>query len=272
MFRNHRVNRLLKMFPNKNYKRDIENIFAINRFFSRMVGMWPLTHKNSRLLELMESCVLVIACYVVLLSEIIPAVLYMILKATNIRAKMRIVGSTIFSIMGTFKYSFMLLYKSQMRNCLILIDEDWRNVVNPNDRISMLNKARFAKRLIAFTAAIVYTSGLAFRMVVPLSVGKIVTPQNITIRPLPTQAYLVVLDVQRSPVYEITYFFQCLSGLCKYTIVIATFGFMALCVMHFSAQSDVLITLMNDFVNENRSENLDKKLSAVVRHHIKIKK
>lgn len=260
------------MFLNKNYERDIENTFAMNRFFSRIIGMWPFARGNSLLLKLMESVVLVVACFFFLLSEIIPAVLYMTLIATDIRVKLRIIGSLVFSIVGIFKYSFMLFYKNQVRNCLILVDEDWRNVVNPDDRMSMIDKFRFGKRLVMMCAVFVYMSGVAFRMFVPLSVGKIVTPQNITIRPLPLQAYLVVLDVQRSPVYEIVYFVQFLGGFIKYTITIATFGFMALCVMHFCAQSDILVTLMNDFVNESRSGNLNKKLAVVVEHQIKIRK
>lgn len=66
-----------------------------------------------------------------------------------------------------------------MRSCLILIDEDWQNVVNPDDRILMIDEFRFGKRLVVLCAVIVYMSGVAYRMFVPLSVGKIVTPQNI---------------------------------------------------------------------------------------------
>ncbi|XP_024880684.1 odorant receptor 4-like [Temnothorax curvispinosus] len=41
--------------------------------------------------------------------------------------------------------------------------------------------------------------------------------------------------------------------------------------MHFCVQSDILVTLMNDFVNESRPENLNKKLAIVVEHQIKIR-
>lgn len=259
------------MFANKYYEHDIENTFAMNRFFCRMIGMWPFTLTNSLLLKLMESVVLVLMCFIVLLFEIIPAVLYMIMILTDVRLRLKVVGSMIFSITGMLKYGYMLLYKSQVRNCLMLVDKDWQNVVNPIDRISMTDKVRTGKRLIVMCAVIVYMTGIAFRMIMPLSVGKIITSQNITIRPLPCQAYLVVIDVQRTPVYEIVYFLQFLAGFVKYAITVATFGFVTLCVMHFCAQSDRLVTLMNDFVNERQPENLNKKLATIVEHQIKIK-
>lgn len=190
---------------------------------------------------------------------------------TDLHLRLRVVGFTIFSIIGLIKYGYMLFYKSQVRNCLMLVDKDWRNI-NPNNRVLMIDKVRIGKHLIMMFAVFVYLNGVAVRMIMPLSMGKIVTPQNITIRPLPCPAHLVILDVQRSPVYEIVYFTQFLAGFFKYTITVATFGFVTLCAMHFCAQSNILVTLMNDFVKERRPENLNKKLATVVEHQIKIRK
>lgn len=259
------------MFANKDYERDIENALAINRFFFRIIGIWPFARTNSFLLELIETVTLVFVCFVFLLCEIIPSILYMFMILTDIHLRLRVVGFTIFSTIELIKYSYMLFYKSQVRNCLMLVDKDWRDV-NPNERILMIDKARIGKRLIMTCAVFVYLNGVAIRMVMPLSMGKIVTPQNITIRPLPCPAHLVILDVQRTPVYEIVYFIQFFAGFLKYTITVATFGFVTLCAMHFCAQSNILVALMNDFVSERRPENLNKKLTTVVEHQIKIRK
>ncbi|XP_012063261.1 PREDICTED: odorant receptor 85f-like [Atta cephalotes] len=197
--------------------------------------------------------------------------LYVFMVLTDFRLRLKVMASGIFTITEIIKYSYAVLYKSQMKNCLILIDEDWRNVINSSDRNSMIDRVKTCKHLIVICAIIVYVTGMAVRMIIPLSVGKIVTSQNITIRPLPHVAYLVIFDVQRSPVYEIVYFIQFLAGLIKYTITITTFSFMTLCAMHFCAQSDILVTLMNDFVNENQPENLNKRLAIVVERQIRIR-
>lgn len=260
------------MFANKYYERDIVNAFAMNRFFFRIIGIWPFARTNFLLPELMETVPLVLACFAFLFCELIPTILYVCMVLTDVRMRLRVVGSAIFTTTEVIKYGYMLLYKSQVRNCLMLVDEDWRNIVNPNDRISMIDRVKTGKRLIVMCAVFVYLTGVAVRMIIPLSIGKIVTSQNITIRPLPCVAYLVILDVQRSPVYEIVYLLQCVAGVVKYTIVVAIFGFVTLCAMHFSAQSDILMTLMNNFVNEDQPEELNKRLSTIVQHQIRIRK
>ncbi|XP_011880210.1 PREDICTED: uncharacterized protein LOC105568837 isoform X2 [Vollenhovia emeryi] len=259
------------MFANKYYERDIENAFAINRFFFRMIGIWPLPRTNSFLLDTIETITLVFACLVFLLGDIIPSMLYIFMIMSDFQVRLRVMGTSLLAIVEMMKYGYILFYQSQVRHCLMLIDEDWRNVVSPKDRILMIDKVRTSKRLIVMCAVFVYLTSVAIRMIVPLSMGKIVTAQNVTIRPLPSVAHLVIFDVQRSPVYEIVYFTQFLGGVIKYTIKLATFGFVTICAMHFCAQSDILVTLMNDFVNERQPENLNKKLATVVEHQIKIR-
>ncbi|XP_018310072.1 odorant receptor 4-like [Mycetomoellerius zeteki] len=259
------------MFANKYYERDIENAFAINRFFFRLLGIWPFSRNNSLLFELAETITLIVACFAFLFGELIPTILYVFMVLTDFRLRLKVMASGIFTIIEIIKYSYAVLYKSQVRNCLTLVDEDWRNVINPSYRTSMIDRVRTSKRLIVICAIIVYVTGMAVRMIIPLSVGKIVTSQNITIRPLPHVAYLVIFDVQRSPVYEIVYFIQFLAGLIKYTITVTTFGFMTLCAMHFCAQSDILVTLMNNFVNENQPKNINTRLATVVEHQIRIR-
>ncbi|XP_036146797.1 uncharacterized protein LOC105834984 [Monomorium pharaonis] len=269
--KNCRTNLPLEMFANKYYERDIKNAFALNRFFFRVIGIWPFAYANSLLPELFETIALVLACFVFLICELIPMLLYVFMVLTDVRIRLKFTGSLIFTAVQIIKYVYMLLYRSHVRNCLMLVDADWRNVVNPSDYISMIDRVKIGKRLIVMCAVFVYLNGVALRMVIPLSMGKIVTPQNITIRPLPSAAYLIILDVQRSPVYEILYFIQFLAGFIKYTIIVACFGFVTLCAMHFCAQADILVTLMNDFVNENRPENLNKRLATVVEHQIRIR-
>lgn len=259
-------------FANKYYERDIEYTFEMNRFFFRILGIWPFARTNSFLFNMIEMVLLVSICFFLLLCELIPILLYVFIILKDMKLRIKVLGNAIFGLVAVIKYSYVLLYKNQVKNCMILIDKDWRNIVNSSDRNIMIDKVRIGKRLIVMCAVFVYMSGVFVRMVVPLATGKIITPQNITIRPLPSAAYFVIFDVQHSPAYEIVYCIQFLAGFMKYTITVATFGLVTLCVMHFCAQLDILTTLMDNFVNERQLENLNKKLAVVVEHQIKTHK
>lgn len=217
---------------NKYYERDIENAFVINHFFFH-IGIWPFARANSLLPELMETILLVLACLAFLFCELILTMLYVFMVLTDFCLRLKVIGSAVVTIVEIIKYGYVLLYKSQVKNCLMLVDEDWRNDVNPSDRILMIDRVKTGKRPIVMCVVFVYVTCVAVKMIMPLLAGKIVTPQNITIRPLPVVAYFVVFEVQRSPFYKIVYLLQCVTGVIKYTIIIATFGFVTLCEMHF---------------------------------------
>lgn len=259
-------------FANKYYERDIEYAFEMNRFFFRILGIWPFARTNSVLFNLIETVLLVSICFFLLLCEFMPILFYVFLVLKDMRLRLKVLGNAIFGLVALIKYGYVLLYKNQVRSCMLLIDEDWRNVVSSSDRNSMIDRVKIGKRLIVMCAVFVYMSGVGVRMAMPLATGKIITPQNITIRPLPSAAYFVIFDVQCSPAYEIVYCIQFFAGFVKYTITVATFGLVTLCVMHFCAQLDILLTLMDNFVNEHQLENLNKKLAVVVEHQIKTHK
>nr|XP_012230127.1 PREDICTED: uncharacterized protein LOC105676655 [Linepithema humile] len=146
----------------------------------------------------------------------------MVLK--DLRLKLKVLANAIFGLVTIVKYGYVLLYKNKVRNCMMIIDEDWQNVVSPSDRNFMIDRVRFGKRLMVICAMFVYMSGVGVRMIMPLTAGKIVTSQNITIRPLPSAAYFVMFDVQRSPAYEIEWEDHNIVRLCTYSI-----GLMMLC-------------------------------------------
>ncbi|XP_032689584.1 uncharacterized protein LOC116852905 [Odontomachus brunneus] len=117
-----------------------------------------------------------------------------------------------------------------------------------------------------------YDAGMTYRTFIPLSRGKIVTAQNITIRPLPSPVYYIVFDPQFSSAYEIVFFVQFFTGLFKYTITVAACGIAALFSMHIVAQLDILMILMNNLTNEHELGDVNRKLSVIVEHQIRTRK
>ncbi|EFN67352.1 hypothetical protein EAG_04814, partial [Camponotus floridanus] len=140
----------------------------INRFFFRLIGMWPFPRMNSFIPEIMETVLLVIACFTLLLSELVPTMIYVFIVLKDIRLRLKVIGSVLFTIITTVKYAYVLFYKNQIKNCLKLVDEDWQNVINSSARNLMIDRVKIGRRLIIMCAVFVYINGVAMRIIMPL--------------------------------------------------------------------------------------------------------
>ncbi|KMQ93409.1 odorant receptor 13a [Lasius niger] len=177
-----------------------------------------------------------------------------------------------FTILAVLKYSSLVFSQNQVRNCLMRVKDDWQNVASASARESMIDRARTARRLLLLCGIFMYSSGLYFRTVVPLSKGKSVNDRNITIRYLPCPSYFIFFDGQISPAYEIMFLIQFFSGFIKYTITVAICSLAALFAMHLCAQLEILMTLMNNLINEPEEKNLAKRLAATVEYQTRMRK
>ncbi|XP_032689623.1 odorant receptor 82a-like [Odontomachus brunneus] len=259
------------MYNNKNYKRDISYTYELNRFFLRILGVWPYANKKFCLLQKLRKSVLIFGCYFILCCDLISILLYIFVVQKETHARIKIIGVVLFTIVSIFKYSNMLYVENQMKDCLACVEKDFQSVTSSTARNTMLFHARTGRRLLILCGIFMYGGGMTYRTAIPLSREKIVTAQNITIRPLPCPAYYVVFDSQISPTYEIVFFVQCLTGFLKYTITVAGCGIAALFTMHIVAQLDILMVLMNNLTVKHELEHVNKKLSVIVQHQIKIR-
>lgn len=260
------------MFANKNYESDIEYTIQLNRFICRLLGIWPNMNSDTSFTENLKNIILILICYFLLCSELIPTILYVIVIEKRTRIRLKLISSVMFTTVAVLKYCSLVFSKNRVRNCLMRVQDDWQNVASASARDFMLDKAKIARRLLILCGIFMYTSGLYFRTVVPLSKGKSVTDQNITIRYLPCPSYFVFFDGRISPAYEIMFFIQFFSGFIKYTITVSICSLAALFVMHTCAQLEILMMLMNNLINEQEVKNLDKRLAVTVEYQIRTKR
>ncbi|KAL6259124.1 hypothetical protein P5V15_009046 [Pogonomyrmex californicus] len=214
---------------NKNYKSDINYVFELSRFVFRLLSIWSIT--------------VILAFYIVLICELVPAIFYMIIMQKETRHRFKVIVTVIFTILAMAKYGQLLFGRNQVKNCLRQVEDDWRNVTDLRDRNMMIDKAKTGRYLI-----------ICCRTIIPLSRGKIITEQNITIRHLPSPTYFVLFE-QLSPAYEIVFLMQFFSGFVKCTVTTAMYGLAGLFVMHICTQLEILTTLMNNLVNESELKN-----------------
>ncbi|CAL1689178.1 unnamed protein product [Lasius platythorax] len=260
------------MLRNEHYQDDIMYITQLTRNVLSLLGVWPSFNRKKSIGERAWKFLLISVSYILLYCVLIPGLLFWLIEKRT-RVRVQTIPLIFYGFMATGKYSILVLSEGRIRRCLKHIEEDWKILISMEARDTMIESAKIGRRLVTLCAAFMYGSGLSFRSILPFAKGKIVTAQNVTIKPLPCPAYLFSFDIQVSPVYETVFAIQFLSGIVTYSITIGVCGLAAVFVMHACGQLKILVNLMRNLVEVQWEENqeLDKKLAAMVEHQIRIR-
>lgn len=259
---------------NKNYEQDIEYVTKQCRCLLRVLGVWPLLDGDASVAEIVGKIFLVIVCCILVCFECIPSMLYCVFIAeAESRAKLQMIAPMVYSFTALAKYGTLIVYENEIRSCLRHVTDDWKFVAVADARDVMREKAKIGRHIFTICCTFLYSAGLSYHTIVPLSRGTTITSENVTIRPLAYAGYFVLFDEQRSPAYEIVFLLQFFGGFVMYSVTIVIYGLAALLVMHACAQMKILMTLLNKLVDEERDEKAaSEKLATVVEHQIRIRK
>lgn len=240
----------------------------------RILGIWSSVERQPTAVEWIANFSVMILCYLLLNSNMVPGLLYYVYVDDDPHEKVKMLPPILYSVMAIAKYSSLLLRKDDIRGCLMHVKEDWQTIVVDGARDVMIDRANTSRRLFTICCAFMYCGGVCYNTLVPLSRGSVINDQNVTIRPLSCPGYYIFFDAQESPAYELVFLSQCLGGIVMYTITVAICGFAALCVMHASAQMEILMRLVRGLVEDDGPGrgNVRAKLAAVIEHQIKIRK
>lgn len=238
-----------------------------------IIGIWPSTATRKTLCDRVYKFLLIIVSYTLLSCNIIPGFLYWLTQGDT-RTRIQMVPFLIYDTMSVSQYGIFIFRDNQIRQCLKHIQEDWENILSVDVRNMMLKFARIAKRLVTVCATFMFSGAVLFRTILPLSQGDIVTEQNVTIRPLACPSYLVFIDVQVTPIYEILFTIQCVSGLITASIATGACGLTAIFVIHASGQLRILRDLMTRLVEEKwqKEYEVNKKLADIVEHQVRVRR
>ncbi|KAL0117078.1 hypothetical protein PUN28_010136 [Cardiocondyla obscurior] len=257
---------------NLSHQNDILYITRPTRNILLALGAWPSIGKERSVYPRVHNLFLIFISYALLSSDIIPGVLYWLIEGTA-RIRLQMIPLLLYDVMSASQYGIFIFRYDQLRRCLKHVEEDWQNVLTADTRDIMLKSARMGKRLVTICGVFMYSGSLTFRIIIPLSQGKIVTDQNATIRQFASPGYYFSLDVQASPVYETVFIIQCLTGLITVSVATSACGLTAIFVVHACGQLKILIDLMRDLVQKqwkNECE-VNEKLIKVVEHQIRVR-
>ncbi|XP_012063258.1 PREDICTED: odorant receptor 13a-like [Atta cephalotes] len=258
------------MSQNKHHQSDILYITQPTRNILLALGAWPSINKGESIHSKVHNLLLIFMSYSLLFCDLIPGILYWLMKATT-RVRLQMIPLLLYDFMSVSQYGIFISRYDQLKRCLKHVEEDWENILSVDARNIMLKSARTGKRLVTICAFFMYSGVITFRGILPLFQGKIVIDQNVTIRRFACPGYYFSFDVQVSPVYETVFIIQFLTGFITVSIVTCACGLTAIFVVHACGQLKILISLMTGLVQKEWQEECEtnKKLAEIVEHQIR---
>ncbi|XP_043517134.1 odorant receptor 4-like isoform X1 [Frieseomelitta varia] len=238
----------------------------------KIIGAWPDPAVTTVSSTIIKWCTISISYFLQLLL-LIPSFMYIFGKETNSRKQVKLLMPHINGLSQLIKYTILLRRMKEFRETMEDIRNDWLSATDENRQIFREN-AKVGYKVVLGIAIIMYTGGMCNRTVMPLSKGRIVLPNNATIRLLSSQSYFVFFDAQRTPNYEIIFALQVLGGFVIYTILCGTMGVSSLLCMHMCSLLRILANMMSELSEQlDVSENaVQKKIASIVEYRTKIKK
>ncbi|RLZ02162.1 Odorant receptor 2 [Cephus cinctus] len=255
---------------NKNYKSDIEYALKLNRWLLNPISIWPLSSHVSTLTKIQFKFIRT-CCWVFLAFLIIPTRLHTIFAKTDRAVKLKMIGPLGFCVMVIVKYFVFVVRAKNIKICVDHVVVDWRNVNTTEDREIMIDSARIARLFTAASALFMYGGGVFYTSVLPLTASKSLSNDNVTIRVL-HPFYFFTYDPQTTPMYELVFLVHTLSDVVMYSTTSGVCSLAVVFAMHVDGQCQVLMRLLNDFVDGNRekSSTLHQRLANVVVRHLRI--
>ena len=139
----------------------------------------------------------------------------------------------------------------------------------------MLKYGKIGRDLTIYSAVFMYGSEMLYITIMQYALGSMLKENNRTTRVLVYPTYSGLLDVQKSPIYEIVYVLQCMCTLLFNSVTVSCCGLAALFATHACGQIDIIMSQLDDLVDgkfAKKNSNPDTRLTEIVKHHIKILK
>jgi len=117
-----------------------------------------------------------------------------------------------------------------------------------------------------------YGGAVFYYLAMPFSNSKVMdSDRNLTYRPLVYPVAKVIVDVRYSPISEIFFWVQCLSGFIAHSITAGACSIAAVFAMHACGRLEVLMQWIEHLVDGREDfHDLDERLSMIVQQHIRI--
>ncbi|XP_020295549.1 uncharacterized protein LOC109860688 [Pseudomyrmex gracilis] len=264
-------NATIKLTAGKFMDLSLASFCSLCRWILKPIGIWYLIYEGSSRIEKLISLTLIFACFSVLCFVLVPAGPYTLLREKDINMKVKLFGPVGFCLTSAIKYCIMWTRVAAIGRCVEHVEHDWRIVRHQDHRRMMLRNALVGRRLTTLCVIFLYTGGMSYHTIMPLSV-LITTNNSLVDRRLVYPGYDLYFDPRASPAYEIVFCVHCLSAMIQYSITTAACSLAAIFATHARGQVQILMTLLDDLVEGRRKtdDTVAKRLCAIARHHVRV--
>ncbi|XP_043517108.1 odorant receptor 4-like [Frieseomelitta varia] len=258
---------------NPNYEKDIVYVTKHVKWILNSIGIWPVMLKTIG--ECLPKIAIVLSNLVVFFIQGLY-VLHIILEQQDNFLRLRLLAFAWYSLISLMKFWALTMRKPNIKYCVEEMYADWKQVELQRDRTLMLKYGKIGRDLTIYSAVFMYSASMSYVAVMQYAVGSHVDENNRTIRVLVYPAYSGLFDVQKTPIYETVYILQCMCTFVLNTVSSGTCGLAALFATHACGQIDVIMSQLNDLVDEKftfkKNYDPDTRLMEIVQHHMKILK
>ncbi|KAL6259127.1 hypothetical protein P5V15_009049 [Pogonomyrmex californicus] len=234
------------------------------------IGVWPLRPRATTLEIIVHGFSIAVAT-ILQLFMIIPWIICIIVAKWSFYEIIRTACPLIFTVTVFIRYLLLLFHRDEIKLCIDRVAEDWSNTTISEDRKIMLENAKSGRFFGILSVAFMYGSGLPFASM-PFVLSLFAAESNITIRELPVPCELIFLDVQVSPVYEVTYILEFFTFCVSYAVFCGICSLTAKFVTHACGQCDILMYILEELVDggDRNQGTFDQRISTVVLRHLQI--
>ena len=251
----------------RNAKEGLKHTFWFAYPFSRTLGYWPLV-SPSAFTKFFNSFT-IFTLYFLELIVLIPGLLY-VLQVKNPRTKIKLLMPHLNSIAQMAKYTIILQRAKEFSKLLDEIKKDWLLATEENRQI-FSERASIEHKLTTVIVVTMYGGGFFYRTILPLSKGKILLPNNMTVRLLPCPSYFGSLNEQATPNYEIIFTLQVLGGFIIYTVLCGTKSACLMLCLHMCGLLKILTNKVMDLTNDSDEQVVQEKIVHIVEYQTRIR-
>ncbi|KAL0117050.1 hypothetical protein PUN28_010126 [Cardiocondyla obscurior] len=256
----------------RDHTEDVQLSIQMNRWLLKPIGVWPKSTDISWIGRL-AYFIINVTCTSLISFLFIPSAMYMVLEMNDTYLILKLSGALSFCVMAVMKYSLLIFREKDIRSGVQHIKNDWMNTQYYGDRNIMIRNAKFGRRLVVICTFFMYGSAVFYYFALPFSVGKITDErENLTYRPLIYPIAKVIVDARYSPISEILFWVQCISGFIAHSVTAGACSLAAVFAMHAYGRLEVLIQWIKHLVDgrEDLYNNVDERLAMIVQQHVQI--
>ncbi|CAD6201199.1 GSCOCT00000007001.3-RA-CDS, partial [Cotesia congregata] len=238
-----------------------------------ILAIWPLVSKSSTIKKII-SVIHLLVIISSLIWNILFRCIFIYIYVKKFDDQIMLIGPTFFRVIILLKYLAIIYHRRTIKKIIEHIQTDWNNVECQEQQNIMMKNVQINRQVTLVFAFLMYVSGAFYNFVMPHIIpllthrGSRNATQRLTIFP----GYNVLFDVQKSPIYEITFFFHIFSVFAGFSVLICACNLAIVLVTHACGQIQIIISQLNSVIdNFMKDENtVFIEFASLIRRHVRV--